>query len=298
MIHLRARKALSIAAMSILLVSCAQEDESAAENTDTSGNASLATGDTLTSTAPSPTAATPAAASAGDAADMIASLADIDADILGVRLGMTPEEAHAKLSEALPDANIPKLYYTTMTSNSRPVPPDTPGAFVGGIGINNPEKVQIRFSRPPAENVVISVERNQSLSGQKNTSLEVFRDSLIEKYGEPDEAPVWNDVLHYFKWLYPSGAADCNPLETGVKATDYRNWPTDVDDLPHPPERCATALIYTLTVRNGIVAFADAKLGNVGVIDLNNEAYAALRKEMREQAAAAAREAATDKPDL
>lgn len=239
-------------------------------------------------------------ASAGNVADMIASFADIDADILGVRLGMTPQEAYAALKEARPDAPLSMPNYVSMTSQGQQVSPDAPGAYIQGININDPiEKVIVTFARPPADNVVTAIERSQSYTiTSDKSSADVYRDALIDKYGQPDEAPVWNDLLYHSKWLYPSNAKDCNPLETSLPGNHYKNWRTDPKNMRHRPEQCATALIYTLTVNNGVVDRVNVKIGNAGVIRLTRDAHVALREELAEQAAAAERDAATNEPDL
>lgn len=281
MVRINAWKVLSIVMTSVLAVSCGSGgDQDGGQSAGSSGSGGGGS------------------ASVGASANaLMASFADTDADILGVQLGMTPDEAHAALREARPDASVSEPSYVTMSIKT-PVPAEKPGAYVQGIGINDrQDMVRVRFARPPLENVAMSIERNQSLSNaDPQTSLEVYRDALIEKYGEPDEAPVSdNNLMHHFKWLFPSNRADCYPIGGLRSATE---WTTSVADLPSAAERCASALVYTLTVQNGIVSRAQARLGNAGVIGLEIESHTMLQRELAEKAAAAEREAATGQPDL
>ncbi len=302
MTQLRARKAVSIAALSILLMSCGDEDGGAAEDIDTSGNTALA------ATAPANTKGTdtaPRDASAGAPAALEAAVAGVEADILGVRLGMTPDEAEAALQENKPDnvRLLPRTWSTFDPAHSSGWPPikeDTPGAFVPGVratGPGNTHDLQIAFAKPPAENLVESIVRKQLYSsvGGQQTSLDVYRQSLIDKYGPPAEEDKSGAIL-LLKWLYPSSAADCTPLKSNLPATKQgSSYP---DDMGHPPETCATALIYSLTFNGGIVSNMAARLANPGQEYFHREAAVAHQSKLREQAAEAERQKATDKPDL
>lgn len=245
MTRLRARKALSIAAMSILLVSCGEEDESAVENADTSGATALEATETDSTNAAGDNTA-PRDASAGAPASLEAAVAGVEADILGVRLGMTPHEAEAALKENKPD-NVrlsPRSYASVDPAHSSGIPPvkaDTPGAFVPFMSARGPgstHDIQIAFANPPAENLVESIVRKQLYSsvGDQQTSLDVYRQSLIDKYGPPAEEDKSGAIL-LLKWLYPSSASDCTPLKSNLPATKQgSSYP---DDMGHPPETCA-----------------------------------------------------------
>lgn len=233
-------------------------------------------------------------------------ISNIDADIFGVKLGMTPEEANRALATKSPEHPPLPLHYTTIERQLGLVPytpekvaADAKGAYVESTMVNlgGSSGVTVTFAKPPADNVVVQITRKQHFSGTDKTSVEAFRKALIEKYGEPVEEPEPHGVIVY-KWLFPADGADCNPLKPNLPATHHKHWPTVVNQISHQPKDCATALIYSLTASDGIVSYVEARLGNVGQTIVNTTATVAYQKEMREKAAEAKRKAATQAPQL
>tara|TARA_B100001939_G_scaffold315415_2_gene300560 strand:- start:13684 stop:14541 length:858 start_codon:yes stop_codon:yes gene_type:complete len=283
--HLSVKSTFSIAALSVLLMSCGDGSKDAAESSGNSENTSVA--------------------STGAPAALEADVAAVEADILGVRLGMTPDEAEAALNENKPD-NVRLLPLTWSSfdpdhsSGWPPIKADTPGAFVTGlraIGPGNTHEIQISFAKPPADNLVESIYRKEHYSSlsDRQTSLEVYRQFLIDKYGPPTEEDKAGAIL-LLKWLYPSGAADCAPLKSNLPAK--RQASSYPDDMGHPPEKCATALIYSLTFNGGIVNNMEAKLVNPGQEYFHRKAAMAYQADLRRKAEEAKRQKATNAPDL
>ncbi len=248
---------------------------------------------------------TPADAATASPADLNAAVSSVEADILGVRLGMSPDEVGTALNENKPD-NVQLLprKWSSMdpahASDFQPVNAETPGAFVPGIRATGPgstHEIQVTFAKPPADNVVESIMRKElysSVAGQQ-TSLEAYRQSLIEKYGTPTEEDQGGAIV-LIKWLYPDSASDCTPLKSNLPAKrQMSNYPKD---MGHLPETCATTLVYSLTANGGIVSNMEAKLANVGQEYFNREAMIAHRDALNEQAAEAQRQQATDRPNL
>jgi hypothetical protein len=238
--------------------------------------------------------------SGSDAGPVIVS--NVNADIFGVKLGMTPEEAKAALEENKPQywQGTPLVYNTIeqqmgLTDSMFKPTAETSGAFVSATSISRgSDQVHVYFAAPPAENVVQSIERKENVSG--DTSVEVYRQALVDKYGEPDEVDEAGAVI-LLKWLYDG--KDCNRLASNLPATKYQHWPTDLASIPHSPKQCATALIYSLTSPTGdIVSTVEAKIGNVGQIYLNREAMMALRDDIQQKAQEERIKQATDAPDL
>lgn len=302
--HLSVKYTLSIAALSVLLMSCGGGQESAAENSAQSSDASVVAADSQ-SEENTASEAPPHDAMAGAPAALNTAVASVEADILGVRLGMTPDEAEAALNDNAPD-NVQLLSRNWSTfdpehsSGWPPINADTPGAFVPGVratGPGNTHEIQVTFARPPADNLVESIYRKQLYSsvGDQQTSLEVYRQSLIDKYGPPAEEDKAGAIM-LLKWLYPSSAKDCAPLRSNLPAK--RQVSSNPDDMGHPPEKCATALIYSLTSNGGIVNYMESKFVNPGQEYFNREATAAYQEQIRRQAAEEKREEATDAPDL
>jgi len=288
------QKAATIIALSTFVISCGSGSN---ENTNQAAASSGEDTAPAASSSGSLSKDQESATVGASADDLIDSMSDVEVDLLGVRLGMTPEEAYAALRAARPNAQVSKPTYVTMSVKT-PVPADTEGAYAQGIRINDRmDSVQVSFARPPLDNVVTSVERRQLLStAQPQTSLEVYRDALLNKYGKPvEEVVAGNKAMHHFKWLFPSNGTDCYPIEELRSSTE---WATSAPDLDASPERCASALVYSLAVNNAIVNDARGRLGNAGAIALEIQAHVDYQRELSEQAAKAAREAATAAPDL
>lgn len=218
---------------------------------------------------------------------------------------MTPDEAEAALNNNKPDnVQIFSRNWSTFdpaySSGYPPANADTPGAFVPGVratGPGNTHEIQVTFARPPADNRVESIFRKQHYSsvGNQQTSLDVYRQSLIDKYGSPAEEDKAGAIM-LLKWLYPAGAADCTPLKSNLPAK--RQASSYPDDMGHPAEKCATALIYSLSNAGGIVNYMEAKLVNPGQEYFNREASEAHQDKLRRKAVEEKQQEATNEPDL
>jgi len=241
----------------------------------------------------------------GSPADLAAAVADVEADILGVRLAMTPEEVEAALksNDSITHVFAPgrSTLDPAFSSGMSPINADTPGAFVTGIaastGPARRRDLSVTFARPPVDNVVESILRKELYSsvGNQQTSLEVYRQTLIDKYGPPTEEDAAGALL-LLKWLYPPDAADCTPLKSNLPATKQASsYP---DAMGHPPASCATSLIISLTHFNGLVNNAESRLLNVGQEYFNREALIAYRDELNRRTAEEKRQQATRKPAL
>lgn len=234
---------------------------------------------------------------------------DVDVDVRGVRLGMTLEEAEAALMENMPEGSIFEVTQLGTVQHiigeapTDRLTPQTPGAYPVTARASDPqvtkEVVSLDFALPPAKSVVRSITRSHRMQFATNfsetqTSVEVYRQALIDKYGPPDaEIPQGaNGAL--LKWLY-SDEVDCTSARGNGAAHGY-NW---VYQYAGDPADCSTALLYSYQAgADGIVTDASAKIGNVGLIQLNTLANRALMEALTEQVNAAKREAATDEPDL
>lgn len=288
--RLLTKNAAWAAAMSVFAVACGSGGDEGAESSGTNSGANEANSESSKDSSKA----------GSDAGPML--INNVDADIFGVKLGMTPEEAKAALEENKPQywQGTPLVYNTMeqqmgLTDSMFKPTAETPGAFVGATSISRgSDRVHVYFAAPPAENVVQSVERKENVRG--DTSVEVYRQALVDKYGEPDEVDEAGAVT-LLKWLYDG--KDCNRLASNLPATKYQHWPTDLASIPHSPKQCATALIYSLTAPSGdIVNTVEAKIGNVGQIYLNREATMALRDEIQQKAQEERVKQATDAPDL
>lgn len=319
--------AISVAAISMLQVSCGGEDNDAAQTPGATGDmAGITTktdrAGTRENVAPptDPFAGVAPEALADSIAqrlgltpqetvaalEAVATPPDVGADIRGVRLGMTPEQAIAALKTSFPqDAIIEEPRYFTVPQSAGLWPPGqeatvaTPGAYADKArATDNKTKdiINVEFALPPADNVVHSITRIHNMrfseSGKK-VSAGVYHQVLIDKYGPPDaEFDLYSGKV--LKWLYPSSGVDCASGARG--ATHGQSW---VLQYAGNPTDCATALIYSYAAGNdGIVQSVGGKIANPGHLHINKMANMALREEVRKKDAEARREQATDIPDI
>lgn len=113
-----------------------------------------------------------------------------DWDIVGIKLGMTEQQARAAIkahsARAVLNENTLKFRFNDGARQQ-----ETP-AFLASLGtrIPNPanstdsENIELEFSPPPQVQRVIRVRRTMSLY-KDPPALERMRDSLIQKYGKP-----------------------------------------------------------------------------------------------------------------
>jgi hypothetical protein len=233
-------------------------------------------------------------------------VADVGADIHGVRLGMTPEEALAVLEKKFPDAKINAPKYFTMAQatgldfSGTQSTADTPGAFATKASVidnTTRDVISLEFAVPPARNVVQSITRKQDIQfradfATNKTSADVYYQALVGKYGPPTkETPLYSGKI--LKWLYPAEKMDCHPSNRG--AAHPQSWVLQRTE----PEKCATALLYSYAAgADGVVTHVEARLANVGQMYLNVEVNRALREEFRRQVNEAKSKQATKVPDL
>lgn len=224
-------------------------------------------------------------------------------ELRGVRLGMTLEKARAALMAAMPEGSTFEVNQYGGVGHlighppTGPLTADTPGAYPVRASGSDPmvtkEVVAVEFALPPAPSVVRRVVRNHPVQFSERgtqTSVEVLREALIEKYGPPDDERTLV-TRGAMKWLASPDKEDCNFW----RGTGY-NW--HYQRAGHPAD-CSTALVYSYGAgADGVVTTVQAQLGNAGLIQLNTLANRALWEVLRENANAAERAGATDKPEL
>jgi hypothetical protein len=233
-------------------------------------------------------------------------VSDVGADIHGVRLGMSPEEALSVLQTKFPDAKINAPKYFTMAQatgldlSGAQSTASTPGAYATKASVIDDETrdvISIEFALPPARNVVQSITRKQDTQFRQDfatnkTSTDVYYQALVGKYGAPTkETPLYTGKI--LKWLYPAEKKDCHPSNRG--AAHPQSWVLQRTE----PEKCATALLYSYGAgADGVVTMVEARLADVGQMYINMLANKALREEYRRQANEAKGKKATKVPDL
>jgi hypothetical protein len=139
-------------------------------------------------------------------------------DVLGIKPGMTVEEAKAVLASQSQFKNLQvksvNLAYTNSKGQTAPVPnAQTVGAiFNNDQGPGSTEKIAVEFGNVPGKERVVGVAR-YSLYGGDNRPLEdALRKSLVEKYGKPSYVDVTQVVI----WSYDAdGKARGVPVRGG-----------------------------------------------------------------------------------
>lgn len=169
-------------------------------------------------------------------------------DILGLQIGMTPDEVEAKLREIDEAMEISRRQATLRMDEATP--------FVAGVvgklgGHRDGEVIEVRFPPPPNPLKATMIARVQSFEDGNSLSYQTLRSALEEKYGSPifDKGPermdsvrmVWGSGTKPDKLIYectshkkPSyaGAAfefpktakqECGTIVMAELSRDYRN---------------------------------------------------------------------------
>lgn len=139
-----------------------------------------------------PAAAASAAALAPSAPPNFAKLPDVN----GIQLGMTVDQALAKVKALYPNAMVKTLSYVKFEKTA-----DKPWIhFIELQGVNPQnnagENVTVRFNDPPDEQRVIFVTRSLIFQQGKQTTLANMKAALLQKYGQPrssrSETLIWS----------------------------------------------------------------------------------------------------------
>ena len=154
------------------------------------------------------------------------SVAAPDWDIVGIRLGMSPEQARAAIK-----AHAPKAEVTDTTRqfsyNDGVRQQQTPG-FLGGITAtqgpsNKSETLEVMFSAPPMEQRVIRVIRTLVMIDDP-LPMERAMAAVTQKYGQPPRVlEAHNGRGNFLRWV-EAGKTVCGD-----------NAPTSMDARQTPP---------------------------------------------------------------
>jgi hypothetical protein len=221
-----------------------------------------------------PPAAQPTKPGAADP-DAKPEFARVDADILGVKFGMTPQEVLAALKKSPERTNevqgivLQQRNGVTQRETTKDIPA-SPG-FVNQIGSSHnvpvdnirmdTDNLRVSFALPPDANVVIGMEREQRYQStgkprEGDTSTEVYWKALESKYGKPTEYANSSGM-----WLYPASAPDCLAKWHGTRPPGRFDWPRDRGALLGAT-RCGTHLTIRTAALGGIVNNVTARFGN------------------------------------
>jgi len=113
-------------------------------------------------------------------------------DVLGIKPGMTVDEAKAVLATQSQFKNLQTKRVNLAYTNSQGLQSPVPNAqTIGAIFNNDPsptgslERFAVEFGNVPGRERVVGVARSSLYSGNNRPLEEALRKSLVEKYGKP-----------------------------------------------------------------------------------------------------------------
>jgi hypothetical protein len=146
-------------------------------------------------------------------------------DVIGLRIGMSPDEARAIFKSRVLTSDAMRKGYKELSSTlAWKVPgrgiqmPVSNGNYIQGFTANGSHDDQsvhnftVWFSAVPGQEKLLSLSRSDDLLGSKKPTLGAFEKTLFEKYGtptyryEPDRSGGY-----YFMWNYDSNGKLHNP---------------------------------------------------------------------------------------
>jgi hypothetical protein len=155
-------------------------------------------------------------------------------DILGVRTGMTPQEAYAKLKEIDPThrVTVGQALIPPILGNQPVAYGMSPEALTTGSDV-----MAVAISMPPNPQQVWSVYRQ--INGTIHTTLDQVLDSLRKKYGP--ESKLVAPATPALTWIYDEQGQLASPSVAAVKIHDCQNAfaPVSIGSLPNatfPPQ--------------------------------------------------------------
>lgn len=185
-------------------------------------------------------------------------------DVVGVRLGMSPEQARSALLAHAPKAEVTeqkRQFAFNDGVKDQPTP-----AFLSSIVIrqgptNSSETLEVMFSAPPMEQRVIRVIRTLAMYDNP-LPMDRAMASVTQKYGKPSTVLEANDGRGNFsRWVEPGKVVcgDTAPTSMGARQTppvdnspaglgQYQAWQRR-KLAPADASTCSPALVVNLVTR-------------------------------------------------
>lgn len=145
-----------------------------------------------------------------------------DVDIVGLRLGMTIEEAQEAIRAYNPDLAIQppveKVFQYRVANETRKTDPFVSYIFAVS-GKKQKDDIYVYFSFPPGEPRVIAISRMHN-NFEPPIPRANYYNALIEKYGEPsatqkDAHGDDSTRIHWYQWHIGDGKVQCVPDFSG-----------------------------------------------------------------------------------
>jgi hypothetical protein len=209
-------------------------------------------------------------------------------DIVGVTLGMTPDEVAAAFGAFVPGAKpqierefskpLNVMLDQIQNKNMDPAQLESVQAipnFKQLVSSISSSGLSVTFAGPPDENRALYIRRQDK---PKGTSLEVYREAVLAKYGKPHSETGTGGVANsQLTWVYPADGRYCEDrLKDAV--------------VPEDPETCATSLVIKIVGNPVAVAYSTlVNVGDVALANARNKAFSDdAKRQLREKALSSA----------
>lgn len=186
--------------------------------------------------------------------------ADEAVDIVGIRLGMSLEEAQAAIREYDPKLALQPPVRKTLRYQAGRATRETEPFVSYVFAITNKKQkddIYVYFSLPPGEPRVVAIERMHN-NFDPPISREAYRSALLEKYGEPDAGmhdptPDESRRQVWYQWHVGDGKQCARTFDGGRKVEgDFGSLSAsnvekgEVHTRLESPADCAALLTYEL----------------------------------------------------
>jgi hypothetical protein len=184
---------------------------------------------------------------------------DVGPDILGIRTGMSPEQAYDMLKgiDVTHRVTVGQVPIPALLGNKTAVYAMAPESRNGG----GEENMSVWISLPPNAQQVWSVQRQ--FNNSIHTTMEQIVDSLRQKYGVETVSSMLPNHIDMF-WIY-DGKGHLADLATGKHiqkdCSNYGLQPVSIGNMPGPPGSLVQA---------AALATAYAPNGPLQITDLND----------------------------
>ncbi len=216
-------------------------------------------------------------------------------DVIGLRLGMTPQKTKATLQTHNATMRIEEKYGQLFRMpNSRYLRHISATANTG-------EHILIEFSPPPHESVIVRLSRTTKYAAGARPTLTKTLQALEQKYGAPTLNND-NTMMHQLSWLYGKTGNKIASTATELVQRCTKTFMIPVDQLVISPQRgnetvggCGESLNIQLTTDisaitgrqkgSGLVASLTATLDNAAeLIRITQKTAAYIDKTIQTQA--------------
>jgi hypothetical protein len=253
----------------------------------------------------------------------------IGPDVLGFRIGMTPDEARGVLrAKVFPTGDFEKTYKEdfrslAFTISGRPQQEIPNSKYLSWFRLNGFDTdranklIQGAFSPEPGRESLVSIKRVEILPPQKHAPFETFRTAMVEKYGPPTRwDPKWPGI---FAWHFDA-AGELKKPDSVDKPAACLGAQAVVEEEPgwvlggllrtptfeQLPERCGAIVIHVTLGFERAYASPDTMvkqyntylIGWGAAVRAVHAATETIEKAKSDAGAAAVREGQKQKPNL